>query len=336
MPTTGAACSESPLSPHIPLVDTHHHFWGEGHFGAARFGSFLPEDFIATVSGSGHSLAATIYVDCGWAFRDSGPEHLRCVGETDYVEAVVKAFAATDGPVGQLCAGIVGRADLMRGDAVADVLEAHLEASPSRFRGIRELVAYDPDAYQALGIPPGKLLDSRFRAGFGRLAPLGLSCDLLCAHGMLDNVVDLARAFPDTSIILDHLAGPIGIGRFSGKRQEVLADWRTKIEALARFPNISIKLSGLGADVMGFGWHHGGSAPDSATIADAIAPYVHAAVDAFSPARCMFGSNFPVDRQSFGYGVMWNAFKRAAARYSTEEQGQLFLGAAARIYRLAL
>lgn len=336
MPIPGAAYSEPPLSPHIPLVDTHHHFWGEGHFGAVRFGSFLPEDFIATVDSSGHRLAATVYVDCGWAFRGSGPEHLRCVGETEYVETVAGQFASTDSPAGQLCAGIVGRADLMLGDAVADVLEAHLEASPSRFRGIRELVAHDPDAYQALKIPPGKLLNARFRAGFGRLAPLGLSCDLLCAHGMLDDVVGLARAFPDTSIILDHLAGPVGIGRFSGKRQEVLANWRNRIEVLARFPNISIKLSGVGADVMGFGWHHGGSAPDSATVAEAISPYIHAAVDAFSPSRCMFGSNFPVDRQSFNYGVMWNAFKRAAARYSNEEQRQLFFGTAARIYRLVL
>ena len=336
MPIPGAAYSEPPLSPHIPLVDTHHHFWGEGHFGAARFGSFLPEDFIATVGSSGHRLAATVYVDCGWAFRGSGPEHLRCVGETEYVETVAGQFASTDSPAGQLCAGIVGRADLMLGDAVADVLEAHLEASPSRFRGIRELVAHDPDAYQALKIPPGKLLNARFRAGFGRLAPLGLSCDLLCAHGMLDDVVGLARAFPGTSIILDHLAGPVGIGRFSGKRQEVLANWRNRIEILARFPNISIKLSGVGADVMGFGWHHGGSAPDSATVAEAISPYIHAAVDAFSPSRCMFGSNFPVDRQSFNYGVMWNAFKRAAARYSNEEQRQLFFGTAARIYRLVL
>lgn len=336
MPAKSSVQAEAAISPGVPVIDTHHHFWGEGHFGVARFGCFLPDDLVATVEESGHSIAATVYVDCGWAFRNTGPEHLRCVGETEYADAVARKFAAGDTSGGKLCAGIVGRADLMLGDAVAEVLEAHLAASPEHFRGIREMVAYDPDAYQALKIAPGKALDPQFRAGFSRLAPLGLSCDLLCTHTILDDVADLARAFPDTAIILNHLASPMGIGRFDGKRDEVLSDWRGKIKVLAELPNMFIKLSGVGADVMGFGWQHLDASPNSETVAAAIAPYIHAAVDAFSPARCMFGSNFPVDRQSFTYGIMWNAFKRAVAHYTAEEQKQMFCGSAVHIYRLAL
>ncbi|CAH0357038.1 amidohydrolase family protein [Sphingobium sp. CECT 9361] len=336
MAITDIAQSEAPIAAHRPVIDTHHHFWGEGHSGAAKFGVFLPEDFIATVSQSGHSLAASVYVDCGWAFRKNGPEHLRCVGETEYADAVATRFASAPALVGKLCAGIVGRADLMLGDAVTEVLEAHLEASPNHFRGIRELVAYDPDAYQALSIPPGKTLDPRFKAGFARLAPLKLSCDLLCTHTMLADVADLARTFPETSIILNHLAGPIGIGRFADKRAEVLADWRGKIVDLAQFPNVFMKLSGMGSDVMGLGWQHGKSSPDSGTVAAAIRPYIDTAIDAFSPARCMFGSNFPVDRQSFSYGVMWNAFKLATAGHSVDDQSQMVFGTAARVYRLAI
>lgn len=326
---------EVPIAPHRPIIDAHHHFWGDGHPGARAFGRFLPDDLAASVVDGGHRLAATVYVDCGWAFRDTGPDHLRCVGETEYAEAVAEAAALTDRPGGKIGAAIVGRADLTMGDAVVEVIEAHLAASPTRFRGIRELLAHDRDAYQALAIPPHKARDPRFREGARHLARLGLSLDILCVHTMLEDIVELARAFPDLPIIINHLAGPIGIGRFHGKRREVLADWRGGIAELATCLNISMKLSGIGADVMGFGWNKAGLRPDSATVAEAVRPYVSAAIDAFSPARCMVGSNFPVDGQSLDYGVLWNAFKRLVSAYSPSEQDDLLRGTAARVYRLA-
>lgn len=335
MPSPQPSADEAALSPGLSIIDTHQHFWGEGHAGAAKFGRFLADDLTATIEESGHDVTATVYVDCGWSFRTSGPEHLRPVGETEYVEAIARKRETASHPVCKMGAGIVGRADLMLGNAAAEVLEAHLAASPSRFRGIRELVGHDPDAYQALAIPPGKALDSRFRAGFRHLQHLNMSCDLLCTHTMLDEVVDLARTFPDVPIILNHLAGPIGIGRFSGKRSEVFADWRTKIAALAQCRNVAMKLSGFGADVIGFGWNLTDKRPDSATVETEIHPYVHAAIDAFSPSRCMVGSNFPVDRQSFTYAVLWNALKSATKNYTREEQTELFSGTATRIYRLA-
>lgn len=328
--------TEEAISLQLPIIDAHHHFWGDSHPGSQVFGRFLPEDLTSQILKSGHRFAATVYVDCGWAFREGGPEHLRCVGETEYVEAVARECDEKAGPVGKVGAGIVGRADLMLGDAVAPVLEAHIEASPTRFRGIRELLAYDPDIYQALSIPQGKSSDPRFRAGLKHFERLGLSLDVLCAHTMLDEMVELARAFPDTSIILNHLAGPIGIGRFRGKREEVFADWNAKIAGLATCPNISMKLSGFGAELMGFGWHGASTPPDSESVAETLRPYILAAVEAFSPSRCMVGSNFPVDGASFGYGVLWNALKRATSSYSIEEQQELFHGTATRIYRLSL
>ncbi|MBP7335987.1 amidohydrolase [Niveispirillum sp.] len=336
MPATDLSHFEEPISPDLSLVDPHHHFWGDGHPGAKAFGQFLPQDFTDDIARSGHRFAATVYVDCGWAFRDKGPEHLRCVGETDFVEATAKRFSPSEGPVGRIGAGIVGRADLMLGDDVASVLEAHLEASPARFRGIRELLAYDPDIYQALNIPQHKSRAPRFRAGMRQLERSGLSLDVLCAHTMLTDIVDLARDFPGVPIILNHLAGPIGVGRFRGMRVQVFADWRAAITELAACPNVSIKLSGVGADLMGFGWNNGQTRPNSEILATAIQPYIMAAIDIFSPARCMFASNFPVDGRSFSYGTLWNAFKHLAARYSADERDNLLRGTATRIYRLAV
>lgn len=336
MSTSNLSEIEEPIAPGRNLIDAHHHFWGASHAGTKAFGRFLPEDFSAAIIRSGHHLAATVYVDCGWAFRDSGPEQLRCVGETEFVEAVARTFANVEGAVGKIGAGIVGRVDMTLGDAVAEVLEAHMAASPTRFRGIRELLAYDSDAYSALNIPQHKSRDPRFRAGMRQLARLGLSLDVLCVHTMLGDIVDLARDFPGTPIILNHLAGPIGIGRFRGKRDEVFVDWQTAIAELATSPNVIMKLSGVGADVMGFNWTKADTRPDSQTLTNAIEPYIAAAIDAFSPARCMFGSNFPVDGQYFGYGVMWNAFKRVASQYSAEEQDDLFSGTASRVYRLSV
>ncbi|WP_327752268.1 amidohydrolase family protein (plasmid) [Sphingobium sp. SJ10-10] len=328
--------TEKAIAPDLPIIDVHHHFWDETLGFAKTFGRFLPLDFEAQVVESGHKLIASVYADCGSGFRDTGPEELRCVGETEFVEQVAETFAAGSGPLGKVAAGIVSRADLTLGDAVGAVLDAHIEASPTRFRGIRELLPYDPDVFQTLNVPPGKSRRPDFRAGLAQLTRRGLSLDILCVHTMLDDIVDLARAFPETSIILNHLAGPIGVGRFRDKRAEVFTDWRAKIEALAQCENVSIKLSGVGAEVPGFGWFRTGVMPGSEAIGAAIEPYIVAAVDAFSPYRCMFGSNFPVDRMSFPYGTMWNAFKRVASRYTPAEQGALMSGSAVRIYRLAL
>ncbi|WP_296535022.1 amidohydrolase family protein [Rhizorhabdus sp.] len=336
MGMTTAVVEEEAIAPHLPIIDAHQHFWGSDFAFAKTIGRSLPEDLTAEIMSSGHRIAATVHADCGWAFRTSGPEELRTVGETEYVDTVAKAFAANIGYVGKLGAGIVGRASLMLGDAVVPVLEAHIAASPTRFRGIRELMGSDPDVYQAFNIPPGKARDPRFLIGFSRLARLGLSCDVLCAHPMLTDITELARAFPETSIIVNHLASPIGVGRFRDKRAEVFADWRAKITELAGCPNVYMKLSGVGAHTMGFDWIEATTKPDSETVASAIRPYILAAIEAFSPSRCMFASNFPVDSMSFSYGVLWNAFKRVTSDYSETDKRALFHDTAERVYRLSL
>ena len=330
------SAAEPPLAPQLAIIDPHHHFWGPGHGGAAFFGRFLPDDFAAEIAKGGHRIEASVYLECGWAYRTGGPEDLRCVGETEYVEAAGAAFAARGGAVGKLVAGIVGRADLLCGDGVAPVLEAHLVASPERFRGIRDILACDPDVHNALNVPAGKSRDPRFRSGFSHLARLGLSFDAWALHPQLGEVTELAREFPNTSIIVNHLGGPIGIGRFAGQRAEAFAQWKTGVTALARCPNVTMKLGGLGMEFTGFGWNDAAVPPDSEALQTVFRPYVLHAIEAFSPSRCMFESNFPVDGVSYGYGTLWNAFKRLVSDFSIDEQNELFHGTAACTYRFSV
>lgn len=324
---------EAPLAPDIPIIDAHHHLWDEG-MSADRFGRFEPEDFVAEIDRGGHRIVASVFLQCHWSYRKTGPEVLHCVGETERVEAVASQFAARGGAHGDLVAAIVSGADLTLGDAVDEVLEAHLAASPTRFRGIRDGIAADPDQPFGGDRGRGKSSDPRFRAGLARLQRYDLTFDVWCVHPQLDELAELARAFPDTTMILNHLATPIGVGRFAGKQAEVFAAWRAGIERLALCPNVVIKLGGLGMGFTGYGWGEAPTPPDSETVAAAYSPYVLHAVDAFSPARCMFESNFPVDGEGYGYGVLWNAFKRVAARFSADEQRQLFHDTAARVYRI--
>jgi len=222
---------------------------------------------------------------------------------------------------------------------VAGVLEAMIAAGGGRFRGIRFIAASDPDQGQwggTAGRPQGLLLDPRVREGFARLAPLGLSFDAWLYHPQLADLVDLARAFPATPIVLNHVGGPIGLGRYKGKRDAVFADWSARIGELAACPNVHVKLGGLGMRMFGFDVHEGELPPSSEQLATAWRPYVETCIEAFGPSRAMFESNFPVDKGSCGYGVFWNACKRLAHGASAAEKADLFRGTASRVYRLGL
>jgi L-fuconolactonase len=324
---------EKALDPDRRIIDPHHHFWGAGYAGAEIFGRFLPQDAQAEIGKSGHRITASVYLECGWSYRSGGPEALRCVGETEFVEAAAQHCTESDARLG---AGIVGHAELLLGDDVVPVLEAHIAASPARFKGVRDVLAYDAAVHNALNIRPEKSRDPRFRAGFRHLTRHGLSFDAWAFHPQLGELAELAQAFPDTTIIVNHLGGPIGVGRFGGQHAEAFGQWRAGIDALARYPNVILKLGGLGMEFTGFGWAEAATPPDSTTLAGAFHPYVMQAIEAFSPARCMFESNFPVDGISYGYGTLWNAFKRLAASFSENEQDDLFYGTAARTYRLTL
>ncbi|MDP1838011.1 MAG: amidohydrolase family protein, partial [Reyranella sp.] len=241
--------------------------------------------------------------------------------------------------VPRVCAGIVGHADLLLGSRVTKVLEPMIAAGGGRFRGIRFIASSDPEQAQwgATAVrPAGLLLDSRVREGFAQLAPLGLSFDAWVYHPQLGDLVDLARAFPGTTIVLNHVGGPIGLGRYTGKRDAVFADWSARIRELAACPNVHVKLGGLGMKMFGFDVHEGELPPSSEQLATAWRPYIETCLSAFGPGRAMFESNFPVDKGSYGYGVFWNACKRLAQGASAAEKADLFHGTASRVYRLGL
>jgi predicted TIM-barrel fold metal-dependent hydrolase len=237
----------------------------------------------------------------------------------------------------RVCAGIVGTADLSLGAAVEKVLEAEIAAGGGRFRGIRYITATHPAQAQwgsPVLRPEGLLRQPKVREGFARLAPLGLSFDAWMYHTQLGELVDLARAFPETPIVLDHVGGPIGLGPYAGRRDEVFAEWKARIGELAACPNVCIKLGGLGMRMFGFDVHLGDIAPSSEQLAAAWRPYVETCIAAFGVERAMFESNFPVDKGSCGYQALWNAMKRIAANYSAAEKAALFSGTATRFYRL--
>jgi L-fuconolactonase len=322
---------EEIIEPDLAIVDPHHHLVDR-----PETGRYLLPELLADL-GSGHNITATVYLEWLSMYRATGPAELRPVGEIEFANGV--AAMAASGTYGKprVCAGIVGYADLMLGASVEKVLEAMIAAGGGRFRGIRFISATHPDqaAWGSLvNRPAGLLMDERVREGFARLAPLGLSFDAWMYHTQLGELVDLARAFPETEIVLDHVGGPIGLGRYAGKRDEVFAEWSARICELAGCSNVHIKLGGLGMRMFGFNVHTGELPPSSEELAAAWRPYIETCITAFGPERAMFESNFPVDKGSCGYAALWNAFKRIAAGCSTAEKAALFAATAAKFYRL--
>ena len=321
---------EEALEPELEICDPHHHLWD--HPGSRYLLDELLDD-----TGSGHRVTSTVFVECTSEYRDSGPEASRPVGETEFVERVAEE-AVSRGAATAAAAGIVSFADLTLGDAVAGVLEEHLAASPTRFRGIRHAAGWDSsdEVRDSHTDPPrGLLLDDGFRRGFARLEGLGLSFDSWQYHSQLGDVIDLARAFENVPIILDHVGGPLGIGPWAGRRKEIFEGWRRSIEQLAACDNVVVKLGGLGMPICGFDFHKQEDPPSSEACAAAWRPYLLHCIEHFGPDRCMFESNFPVDKRSCSYAVLWNAFKRVVATFSASEKASLFHDTAVRVYRLA-
>lgn len=321
---------EPVIDPGLEIVDAHHHLFDrdDWRYRVDEFGRDLE---------AGHRVVATVYLECREGYRESGPDAMKPVGETERVERIAEASARSAGGTCRIAAAIVGHADLSLGAEVDRVLDAHQAASPGRFRGIRHSAADDPDpAFVRTGARPSRArLDApEFRAGFARLAARGLVFDAWVYHPQLPQVLSLARAFPQASIVLDHAGGPLGIGRYAHARDAHFADWRRSVRELAGVPNVSVKLGGLGMRLCGFGFHEAVRPPDSETLARAWRPYVETCIEAFGPRRCMFESNFPVDQLSCSYRTLWNAFKRLAAGGSAEEKAELFSGTARRVYRI--
>jgi predicted TIM-barrel fold metal-dependent hydrolase len=327
---------EEVIEPGLPIIDPHHHLW---HRNGHRYliDELLADTGQADVHGARHNVRATVFVECASMYRAVGVPALRPVGETEFVNGIAAMSASGGYGDTRVAAGIVGFADLCLGGAVREVLEAHIGAAGGRFRGIRHAAGWHvseqirnshSDPIEHL------LLDANFREGFAQLAPLGLSFDAWLFHPQLPELTDLARAFPDTTIVLDHFGGPLGIGPYAGQADSVYADWRRDIDVLAKCPNVVAKLGGIHMPVNGFGWHKREPLPTSQQLAEATARYHLHTIERFGPERCMFESNFPVDKVSCSYLVLWNSFKRVAAGFSASEKAALFHDTAARVYRL--
>jgi predicted TIM-barrel fold metal-dependent hydrolase len=327
-----ARLSEEVLEPELPIVDPHHHLWD---FPAHRY--LLP-DLLAD-TGSGHRIESTVFIECTACYRANGPSELRPLGETEFVNGIAAMSASgAYGPT-RVAAGIVGLVDLTIGARAEEVLGAHMAAAGPRFKGIRHAAAWEdkaPEIHNSHTNPPPHLYrdHAKFREGFAALGRLNLSFDAWLYHPQIPDLVALARAFPQQPIVLDHVGGPLGLGWYADKRQEVLAAWRHGIRELASCPNVSVKLGGLGMRINGFRFHHRERPPSSEDLAAAWRPYLETAIEAFGPARAMFESNFPVDKISGSYAVYWNAFKRLAAGASASEKAALFHDTAKRFYRL--
>jgi L-fuconolactonase len=322
---------EDILEPERAIVDPHHHLWKAG-----PRGRYLLEDLWAD-TGGGHRVQQTVFIECGAEYSNTGPQAMRPVGETVFVAEVAQR-AAKGPPEATRIGGIVGFADLTLGAAVQDVLHAHLEAGGGLFRGTRHHASWDASAdvpKSRIDPPPHLYSVPAFREGFACLAPLKLSFDAWNYHPQIPELMQLARAFPDTTIVLNHFGGPLGIGPYSGRRREVFEQWKHDIAALSRCPNVFAKLGGLAMTINGFGWHERERPPNSDELLETQRPYHLHTIEHFGTERCMFESNFPVDKVSVSYPVLWNAFKKMAAGFSADEKEALFGGTAMRVYRLS-
>ncbi|MGI9616752.1 MAG: amidohydrolase family protein [Acidimicrobiales bacterium] len=325
--------AEEAIEPELEIVDPHHHMWDT----ETRYGRYELDD-LRLDTDAGHNVVETVFIDCGANYRVDGPVELRPVGETDYIAGRAAASRQTPGAT---IAAIVSHADLTLGQPVGDVLAAHVDsaggANDGLFRGIRHSGARSDD--EAIPVsrvqPPADLYrEPAFQEGARTLAAMGLSFEAWQYHPQLDMVVDLARAVPELPIVVNHLGGPIGVGSYSDRRNEVLTDLRASLAALAEHGNVSLKVGGIGMTRFGARWHEAEEPPTSDQLLAEWGDTLRFAIDTFGPDRCMFESNFPVDGETTSYTVLWNTFKKASTGYTPAERADLFAGTARRFYRL--
>lgn len=332
--------TEPPIDPQRPIIDPHLHLW---HIPAVpglpqQPHRFLFDELRQTVEESGHNVTHTVFVECHAMYRADGPEHLRSLGETEFANGVAAMSASGQYGDCRVAHRIVGNADLRQGAASREVLEAHVAAAGERFRGIRMGLAWSEAAMFGQPCDPaqrGLMLDPAFREGAKVLAEMDLGLDVWCLHTQLGELASLADALPGLAIVLDHAGTPETQGAWQGREREALADWAERIRELARRPNVTVKLGGMGMDI---GAQIGGGSEDapSHVLAERWRPMIETCIEAFGADRAMFESNFPPDAAASSYGAVWNAFKRVAAGCSDAEKEALFRGTAARTYRIAI
>jgi predicted TIM-barrel fold metal-dependent hydrolase len=323
-----ASGTESALEPDMPIIDAHHHFYERPGW------TYLLDEYLQDAR-SGHNITASVFMQALTRYRKDGPEELRPVGEIEYVANVTKPLQAGKP---QVAKGMVGYADLRRGAAVRDVLEAELQVGDDRFRGVRHLVTWDADQSLINPLsagPRGLLLDPQYRAGVAQLASLGLSYDAWLFFPQLSELFELAKLNPNTPVIINHCGGVVRIASYEDKRKEVFDAWSKSMRELAQLPNVYVKVGGLGMRINGFDFEKGERPPSSEQLAEAWKPWMLTCIEAFGAERCMFESNFPVDKGSYPFNNGWNAFKRLTEQASASEREALFRGTVKKVYRLA-
>ena len=323
--------SEDAIDAQRPICDPHHHLWDY------PTNTYMLEHLMADVSSSGHNIESTVYMECGYGYRVDTERAMRVVGEVEFCREVHKQ-AQRQGLKTEVNKGYVGRADMMLDiNQLQAVLEAMVVEGGDRFKGIRHATAYvnDDAIDQSHTKPqPRMMRDSDFVEGVDLLGQMGLTFDGWLYHEQIAEFTALARSVPNTRLILDHLGGPVGIGSYTGQHSAYFDKWRADIEELAKCDNVFMKLGGVAMYVNGFGWHDHSMPPTSDQYAEVYGDWMHACINAFGAERCMFESNFPVDRVSISYNVLWNGFKKIAQSYTQTEQDNLFIGSAERCYDL--
>lgn len=323
--------TEPVVDPALEICDPHHHLWD---FPGSRY---LLDEFLDDIGG-GHRIISTIFVECGSMYRAEGNEQLKPVGEVEFVNGVAAMSASGAYGDTRVAAGIVGFADLCLGAEVEETLRAQLQAGGRRFKGIRHATAWHPDpgVHNAHSEPTEHLMrDDAFRHGLEVLGELGLTFDAWIYHRQIPDFIQLAASVPGTTLVLDHFGGPLGVGPYKGRLDEVFDNWSEAIEPLSGCLNVYCKLGGINMKVNGYNWHKRQLPPSSDELVEATQRYYRRAIDVFGTDRCMFESNFPMDKESCSYTVLWNTFKKIAGDYDDAECRALLRGNAERCYKLA-
>lgn len=323
---------ETAIEPDLPIVDSHHHLWTPSPFPAWE--TYGPDELMDDMANSGHNIVATVYTDSHTNYRDYGPENMRLVGETEYAEKVRLEGLRIGGKAAGICAAIAGHADLLQGEKVGEVLDAHMAASPV-FRGIRYMTAFDsklPPVYGAT--EPQIMTRPEFRKGFAELVRRDLTFDAWMFFPQLPELVGLAQEFPEARIVLDHVGGVIGVGPYSERRGESFAQWKANISALAAYPNVSVKLGALSMAFTGMVPAEGEKPLTSEQAALRQRDHILTTIELFGSERCMFESNFPVDLHYTSYTVLWNSFKIITRDLPAHDRTNLFSETAKRVYQI--
>lgn len=321
---------EDTLLPDLPIIDTHHHLWVRPGF------HYLVPEFAADLD-TGHNIIATVFAECNAMYRAGGPEPMRSIGETEFV--VGQAAQSASGSYGRtrIAAGLFGYADLTLGRAVRSVLEAHLVAAGSRFKGVRAQANWDASGQirnGAAAVRPYLLREPEVRLALQVLSDMGLVFDVQVFFPQLLEVAEIADALPDLTVVLNHCGGPLGYGPYAGNMPEHYALWRQNLLEVARRPNVVCKLGGILIRTTDFDYLGADLPASSQRLADAWRRWIEPCIEVFGVDRCTFESDYPVEKCGVSYASLWNAFKRLTMAASNDDRTALFFGTAARVYKL--